>query len=66
MVGGKKNKKEDEVEINEIEENIEINKLSDESDINIDEYVSTIDLSTIAPEFFNSLNIIYEYSLFYV
>ena len=30
-------------------------------DVNIDEYVSTIDLSTIAPEFFNSLNIIYEY-----
>jgi len=30
-------------------------------DINVDEYVNSIDLSTIAPEFFNSLNIIYEY-----
>ena len=30
-------------------------------DINVDEYVNSIDLSTVAPEFFNSLNIIYEY-----
>ena len=30
-------------------------------DINVDEYVNSIDLTTIAPEFFNSLNIIYEY-----
>jgi hypothetical protein len=30
-------------------------------DINVDEYVNSIDLSTVAPEFFNSLNTIYEY-----
>jgi len=30
-------------------------------DINVDEYVNSIDLSTVTPEFFNSLNTIYEY-----
>jgi hypothetical protein len=30
-------------------------------DINVDEYVNSIDLSTVAPDFFDSLNIIYEY-----
>jgi len=30
-------------------------------DINVDEYVNSIELSTIAPDFFNSLNTIYEY-----
>ena len=30
-------------------------------DINIDEYVNSIDLSTVAPDFFKSLNTIYEY-----
>ena len=30
-------------------------------DVNIDEYVNSIDLSTIAPDFFKSLNTIYEY-----